>query len=54
MPQLSLKTDAKKENTMPPVSKSGFVLGALLAAAAAAVKIVVLDELDRRAGREIS
>ncbi len=39
---------------MPPVSKSGFLLGALLAAAAAAVKIAVLDSMDRRAGRPIS
>ncbi len=54
MPQLSMKSSEKKEIKMPPISKSGFVLGALLAAAAAAVKIVVLDELDRRAGRAIS
>jgi len=58
MPQLSVKINSevnkKKEYTMPPISKSGFVLGALLAAAAAAVKIVVLDELDRRAGRVAS
>ena len=40
--------------SLPPVSKSGFVLGALLAAAAAAVKIAVLDTMDRRAGRPIS
>ena len=40
--------------TLPPVSRSGFVLGALLAAAAAAVKIAVLDSMDRRAGRPIS
>ncbi len=40
--------------TLPPFSKSGFVIGALLAAAAAAVKITVLDALDRRAGRAIS
>ncbi len=40
--------------SLPPVSKSGFVLGALLAAAAAAVKITVLDSIDRRAGRPIS
>ena len=40
--------------TLPPVSKSGFLLGALLAAAAAAVKITVLDSIDRRAGRPIS
>lgn len=39
---------------MPPVSKSGLLIGALLAAAAAAVKIAVLDTLDRRAGRPIS
>lgn len=51
MPQSTVKIDAKKETVMPPISKSGFVLGALLAAAAAAVKIVVLDEMDRRAGR---
>jgi len=44
----------KGTKSMPPISKSGFLLGALLAAAAAAVKIVVLDELDRRAGRAIS
>ena len=43
MPQLNVKTNDKKEHTMPPISKSGFVLGALLAAAAAALKIVVLD-----------
>ena len=54
MPQLSVKISKKKEYTMPPISKSGFVIGALLAAAAAALKIVVLDELDRRAGREPS
>ena len=40
--------------SLPPVSRSGFVLGALLAAAAAAVKIAVLDTMDRRAGRPIS
>ena len=40
--------------SLPPISKSGFLLGALLAAAAAAVKIAVLDEMDRRAGRTIS
>jgi hypothetical protein len=40
--------------SMRPVSKSGFLLGALLAAAAAAVKIAVLDTMDRRAGRPIS
>ena len=40
--------------SLPPISKSGFVLGALLAAAAAAVKIAVLDTMDRRAGRPIS
>ncbi len=40
--------------SLPPVSKSGFLLGALLAAAAAAVKITVLDSIDRRAGRPIS
>jgi hydroxyethylthiazole kinase-like sugar kinase family protein len=39
---------------MPPISKSGFLLGALLAAAAAVVKIVVLDAIDRRAGRTVS
>ena len=39
---------------MPPISKSGFLLGALMAAVAAAVKIVLLDEMDRRAGRAIS
>lgn len=54
MPQLDVKINKKKEYTMPPISKSGFVLGALLAAAAAVVKIVVLDELDRRAGRAVS
>ncbi len=54
MPQLTVKISKKKEYTMPPISKSGFVLGALLAAAAAAVKIIVLDELDRRAGRAVS
>lgn len=40
--------------TLPPISKSGFLLGALLAAVAAAVKITFLDELDRRAGRAIT
>ena len=40
--------------TLPSISKSGFLLGALLAVAAAAVKITVLDALDRRAGRTIS
>lgn len=40
--------------SMPPISKSGFLLGALLAVVAAAVKITFLDELDRRAGRPIS
>ena len=40
--------------TMPPVSKSGLLIGALLAAVAAMVKIAVLDEMDRRAGREIT
>lgn len=54
MPQLDVKINKKKEYMMPPISKSGFVLGALLAAAAAVVKIVVLDELDRRAGRAVS
>ena len=54
MPQLTVTLNAKKEYTMPPISKSGFVLGALLAAAAAAVKIIVLDEIDRRAGRAVS
>ena len=54
MPQSTVKTTEKKEYTMRPISKSGLVLGALLAAAAAAVKIVVLDELDRRAGRAVS
>ncbi len=44
----------KGTKSMPPVSKSGFLLGALLAAAAAAVKIAVLDTMDRRAGRPIS
>ncbi len=37
---------------MRPISPSGFLLGALLAAAAAAVKIFVLDEIEeRRAAR---
>ena len=40
--------------SLPPISKSGLLLGALLAAAAAAVKITVLDSMDRRAGRPIS
>ena len=40
--------------SLPPISKSGFFLGALLAAVAAAVKITLLDELDRRAGRAIT
>jgi hypothetical protein len=44
----------KGTKSMPPISKSGFLLGALLAAAAAVVKIVVLDEIDRRAGRTVS
>ncbi|GEM_PF-1428390 len=40
--------------TLPPISKSGLLIGALLAAVAAIVKIAVLDEMDRRAGREIT
>lgn len=40
--------------SMPPISKSGLLIGALLAAVAAMVKIAVLDEMDRRAGREVS
>ena len=40
--------------TLPPISKTGFLVGALLAAAAAAVKITFLDALDRRAGRAIT
>ena len=39
---------------MPPISKSGFFFGALLAAVAAAVKITFLDEMDRRAGRAVT
>ncbi len=35
-----------------PISPAGFLLGALLAATAAAVKILFLDEIqDRRAAR---
>ncbi len=40
--------------SLPPISKSGFLLGALLAAVAAVVKITFLDEMDRRAGRAIT
>ena len=36
-----------KEN-VPPVSKSGFLLGAALALAAVAVKIVFLNEMDEK------
>lgn len=49
-----MKIVKKGTKSMPPVSKSGFFLGALLAAAAAAVKIAVLDTMDRRAGRPIT
>jgi hypothetical protein len=33
---------------MRPISKSGFLLGALLAATAAAIKIFFLDEIEER------
>ena len=33
---------------MRPISKSGFLLGALLAAAAAAVKIIFLNDVEER------
>ncbi len=32
----------------PPISASGFLLGALLAATAAAVKIIFLNEIEER------
>jgi hypothetical protein len=33
---------------MRPVSRTGFLLGALLAAAAAAVKIIFLNDIEER------
>jgi hypothetical protein len=38
----------KETNSMRPISKSGFLLGALLAAMAAAIKIIFLDEIEER------
>ncbi len=36
------------KDSLPPVSKSGFLLGAALAALAVAVKIVFLGEMDEK------
>ena len=36
------------KESLPPVSKSGFLLGAALALAAVAVKIVFLNEMDEK------
>ena len=35
-------------DTLPPVSPTGFILGAALALAAVAVKIVFLKEMDEK------
>ena len=36
------------KDSVPPVSKSGFLLGAALALAAVALKIVFLKEMDEK------
>ena len=36
------------KDSLPPVSKSGFLLGAALALAAVAVKIVFLNDMDEK------
>ena len=38
----------KIKDSVPPVSKSGFLLGAALALAAVAAKIVFLNEMDEK------
>ena len=35
---------------MPPISKSGFLVGALLAAVAVAIKLLFLNEAEERRG----